>query len=129
MRRMFVSRSSLEKPRPLERFVRTSSPSNTSSLIRCWLSSFTNAVVSVVFPAPDNPVIHNVNPFFSNMIPAPFVWAALCCRPLFVKLPSRYSNLEPLQRCSIRLDQHTRDFWPGKLNRWQLTRTQELTHF
>src|SRR5262245_21376537 len=69
MRRMLVSRSSLLNPRPLERLVRTSSPSNTSTLRRRWPSSLTRAVVSVVFPAPDNPVIHKVNPFRCDIIP------------------------------------------------------------
>src|SRR5262245_32641205 len=67
MRRMLVSRSSLEKPRPLLRFVRTSSPSSTSTLTPRARSCGTSALVSVVLPAPDNPVNHNVNPVVTNL--------------------------------------------------------------
>src|SRR5258706_14750963 len=63
MRRIFVSRSSLEKPRPLERFVLISSPSRTSTDMPRALISRLSAPASVVLPAPDNPVNHNVNPF------------------------------------------------------------------
>src|SRR5262245_46641032 len=62
MRLMLASRSSLEKPRPLLRFVRTSSPSSTSILTPRARSCGTSAFVSVVLPAPDSPVNHNVNP-------------------------------------------------------------------
>src|SRR6266403_36481 len=63
MRRMFISRSSLEKPRPFERFVRISSPSRTSTDTPRARNSCSTNPASVVLPAPDNPVNHNVNPF------------------------------------------------------------------
>ena len=62
MRRMFSSRSSLLKPRPLERCVRTTSPSSTSTLAprsRSFNSSWREIVL---LPAPLIPVNHNVNP-------------------------------------------------------------------
>src|SRR5260370_41121831 len=59
---MFVSRSSLENPRPLERLVRTSSPSNISTFSLCAASSEANAVAKVVLPAPESPVNQTVNP-------------------------------------------------------------------
>src|SRR5581483_10447233 len=62
MRRILVSRSSLEKPRPLLRLVRTSSPSSTSTLTPRARSSGKIASVKVVLPAPDSPVNQSVNP-------------------------------------------------------------------
>src|SRR5262249_49779454 len=62
MRRMLVSRSSLLKPKPLLRFVRTSSPSRTSTRLPIALSRGVSASVSVDFPAPDMPVNQRVNP-------------------------------------------------------------------
>src|SRR5215212_5064924 len=62
IRRMFVSRSSFENPRPFERFVRTTSPSRTSTLRpRCasWCST-SSAIVDL--PAPERPVNQSVNP-------------------------------------------------------------------
>src|SRR5881396_1373935 len=59
---MLVSRSSREKPRPLERFWRTSSPSRTSTGMPRPRSSALTAAASVDLPAPDSPVNHNVNP-------------------------------------------------------------------
>src|SRR5262252_7146713 len=70
MRRMLVSRSSLEKPRPLLRFARTSSPSSTSTLAPRARSCGTSALVSVVLPAPDSPVNHNVNPRVTYLFPS-----------------------------------------------------------
>src|SRR5262249_32309445 len=62
MRRMLVSRSSLLKPKPLLRLVRTSSPSRTSTCLPSALSRGVSASVSVDFPAPDMPVNQRVNP-------------------------------------------------------------------
>src|SRR5215813_2451653 len=81
MRRMLVSRSSLEKPRPLLRFVRTSSPSSTSMLTPRARSCGTSALVSVVLPAPDNPVNHNVNPCDTNLFPLVILEAAAGIEP------------------------------------------------
>src|SRR3712207_5054217 len=60
--RMFVSLSSREKPRPLERLVRTMSPSRTSTLPNLCLSSFSTISLIVVLPAPESPVNHSVKP-------------------------------------------------------------------
>src|SRR5689334_5098464 len=59
---MLVSRSSLLKPSPLLRLVRTSSPSSTSTRLPRALSRGVSASVSVDFPAPDIPVNQRVNP-------------------------------------------------------------------
>src|SRR6187551_1972026 len=63
IRRMLVSRSSFEKPSPLERFSRTMSPSRISSFeprSRRWPSS---SLEMVVLPAPESPVNQRVKPF------------------------------------------------------------------
>src|SRR5512132_3665974 len=62
---MFVSRSSLEKPRPLERFSRTTSPSSTSTREPRSRSSFSTICEIVVLPAPESPVNQRVKPFSS----------------------------------------------------------------
>src|SRR5919109_4060218 len=62
MRRMLVSRSSLEKPRPLERFSRTTSPSRISSLEPRPRSSCSTSFETVVLPAPERPVNQRVKP-------------------------------------------------------------------
>src|SRR4051795_4742382 len=65
---MLVSRSSFEKPRPLERFSRTTSPSRISSLeprSRRWPSSSREIVV---LPAPESPVNQRVKPFSPAML-------------------------------------------------------------
>src|SRR5262249_33562009 len=54
--------SSLEKPSPFERCVRTSSPSRTSTLSPAARSSEATGADSVLFPAPDSPVNHKVKP-------------------------------------------------------------------
>src|SRR6266508_2134832 len=60
---MLMSRSSLEKPNPFDRLVRTSSPSRTSILTPRARSSIASSVANVVLPAPDRPVNHTVKPF------------------------------------------------------------------
>src|SRR5919112_6845211 len=62
IRRMLVSRSSLEKPRPFERFSRTTSPSSTSSFEPRLRSSFTRCVVIVDLPEPESPVNQRQKP-------------------------------------------------------------------
>src|ERR671934_784509 len=62
MRSMLVSRSSFEKPRPLERCSRTSSPSSHSTSRPRRSSSGRTSSAMVVFPAPERPVNHSVNP-------------------------------------------------------------------
>src|SRR5436305_9146332 len=65
MRRMLVSRSSLEKPSPFERFSRTTSPSSTSTFEPRARSSTSTRWEIVVLPAPESPVNQSVNPFSS----------------------------------------------------------------
>src|SRR4051794_26362407 len=62
MRRTLVSRSSREKPRPLERWVRTSSPSRTSTWTPRWRSSAASMAASVLLPAPERPVNQTTKP-------------------------------------------------------------------
>src|SRR6266851_7864054 len=66
---MFVSRSSFEKPRPFERLVRITSPSNTSTLCPRAINSVSISRASVDLPAPESPVNHSVNPFCSICSP------------------------------------------------------------
>src|ERR671929_1824510 len=62
MRSIFVSRSSFEKPRPLDRCVRTSSPSSHSTSSPRRSSSGRTSSAMVVFPAPESPVNQRVKP-------------------------------------------------------------------
>src|SRR5215210_9275081 len=57
-----VSLSSRLKPRPLERLVRTMSPSRTSILPCLLCSSLSTISAIVVLPAPERPVNHSVKP-------------------------------------------------------------------
>src|ERR687894_2317504 len=72
----FMLRSSLEKLRPLERLVRTMSPSRTST--RRSRSRISRSTISamVVLPDRDRPVNHSVNPR-SSFISVPFDSLAL----------------------------------------------------
>src|SRR3954447_11353546 len=65
IRRMLVSRSSFEKPSPLERFSRTTSPSSTSILEPRSRSCSSTIVEMVVLPAPESPVNQSVKPLSS----------------------------------------------------------------
>src|SRR3954452_5179331 len=65
IRRMLVSRSSFEKPRPLERFSRTTSPSSTSTREPRSRSAISTRWEMVVLPAPESPVNQSVKPFSS----------------------------------------------------------------
>src|SRR5919109_2718695 len=71
IRSMFVSRSSLEKPRPFDRCSRTSSPSSHSTSRPRRSSSGRTSSAIVVLPEPDKPVNHKVKP------PRPFSVIAL----------------------------------------------------
>src|SRR2546421_5232641 len=62
MRSMFVSRSSFEKPSPLDRCSRTSSPSSHSTRSPRRSSSGRTSSAIVVLPAPERPVNHRVKP-------------------------------------------------------------------
>src|SRR5215212_638901 len=66
---MFVSRSSFEKPRPLLRCVRTTSPSSTSTLRLIARSSRSTISDTVDFPAPERPVNQIVKPVVVIVIP------------------------------------------------------------
>src|SRR5919106_4751042 len=68
MRRMLVSRSSFENPRPLERFSRTTSPSSTSSFEPRRRSSLTRCVVIVDLPEPESPVNQRQKPLSSAIV-------------------------------------------------------------
>src|SRR5215469_9335083 len=67
MRRMLVSRSSFEKPRPFDRLVRTSSPSRTSAWRPRSASSACSMLATVDLPAPERPVSHTTQPFRSSV--------------------------------------------------------------
>src|SRR5215213_10518431 len=73
MRRMFVSRSSLEKPSPLLRLSRTSSPSSVSTLKPASPSFRDSARARVVFPAPESPVSQMTCPCVFIVLYSPFV--------------------------------------------------------
>src|ERR1035438_3626540 len=62
IRRMFSSRSSLLNPRPFERWVRTTSPSRTSTLAPVPRRRSARRCEMVLLPAPDIPVNQTVNP-------------------------------------------------------------------
>src|SRR5438067_8578065 len=68
MRSMFVSRSSFEKPRPLDRCSRTSSPSSHSTRRPRRSSSGRTSSAIVVFPAPESPVNQSVNPLVIRLL-------------------------------------------------------------
>src|SRR6266508_2588336 len=71
MRSMFVSRSSFEKPRPLDRCSRTSSPSSHSTRRPRRSSSGRTSSAMVVLPAPDSPVNQSVKP-----LPSAAAWSS-----------------------------------------------------
>src|SRR5215470_17857041 len=83
MRRMFVSRSSFEKPSPLLRWVRTSSPSSSSTRRPCAAIRSRTACASVDLPTPDRPVNHSVNP------PSPDISTHIPNRPSNLPRPER----------------------------------------
>src|SRR5690242_10512927 len=62
IRRILVSRSSFENPSPLDKLVRTSSPSSTSTRYPRRRNSSAAIPASVDLPAPDKPVNHSVKP-------------------------------------------------------------------
>ena len=62
MRWMLVSRSSFEKPRPFERWVRTVSPSRYSTTSPRRSSSGRRGAAIVVLPEPESPVNQRVKP-------------------------------------------------------------------
>ena len=65
MRCTLIERCSLENPSSLDKWVRTTSPSNKVTLRRpCAISLTISILARVVLPAPDNPVKNTVNPLF-----------------------------------------------------------------
>src|SRR6476620_8686701 len=105
-RRMFVSRSSFEKPRPLDRFWRTMSPSRTSSLDPRLRISFTRRFVIVVFPDPESPVNQRQKPLS----------AAIRGGLLSVCVDQNLGDLFPRELVRRRLAsrQHLPDLGPGQ---------------
>src|SRR5215203_230868 len=106
MRRTFVSRSSLEKPSPLERFSRTMSPSRISSLEPRSRSSFSRMPEMVVLPAPESPVNQRVNPFSPAML----------CSVLLVSVDQDVRDLvaRELMRRPFAVAEHLADLRPGE---------------
>src|ERR1039458_5903145 len=70
MRRTFSSRSSLLKPRPFDRCVRTTSPSSTSARAPNWRNFSSSKREIVLLPAPLMPVNHTVKPLCISLISA-----------------------------------------------------------
>src|SRR5689334_6214319 len=68
MRRTLMSRSSLEKPRPFDRFVRTTSPSSSSTRWPILRRRSATGAESVDLPAPDMPVNQSVNPLAMRLL-------------------------------------------------------------
>src|ERR1051325_10824514 len=69
IRRIFSSRSSLLNPSPLERCVRTTSPSRTSTFAPIERRRSSSSFEIVLFPAPDMPVNHRVKPLCTPYFP------------------------------------------------------------
>src|SRR5574341_1365517 len=78
MRRILVSRSSLENPNPLLKFVRTTSPSSTSTLPPRAFNIGTSCSVIVDFPAPERPVNQMVQPREKLVIIEVPMFSVLC---------------------------------------------------
>src|SRR6267142_2552403 len=72
---MFVSRSSLEKPRPFERWVRTTSPSRYSTWCSFFSSSAPTSSAIVDLPAPESPVNQSVNPLAIRLLSPSGTWS------------------------------------------------------
>src|ERR1044072_9340077 len=111
MRLMFVSLSSLENPSPFDKFVRTSSPSRTSTRKPRARSSGTSLPASVVLPAPESPVSHRTNPRFSltsSLLP-------VLSRARRARLP-------------LSLNQNSCDLWARELDGRQLARAEQFAH-
>src|SRR5215207_4717159 len=125
--RMFVSLSSRLKPKPLERLVRTMSPSRTSTLPNLSLSSLSTISLMVVLPAPERPVNHSVKPRpFS--IATSSISFDLCRAGV-----SDASALPPTEGLGSRpfpqpIDEDLDDLWARELRRRVLALAQHLPH-
>src|SRR5688572_25043605 len=114
MRRMLVSRSAFEKPRPLLRLVRTTSPSSVSKLRSRRLNSRSSSEAMVDFPAPERPV---------NQITKPGAF--------IVDVSVGGGSLRGGAFGTLRshgLDEDLGDGRPGELRRRGLAVTQHLAH-
>src|SRR5215213_2326146 len=111
MRRTFVSLSSFENPSPFDRFVRTSSPSRTSTRKPRARNSGTSLPASVVFPAPESPVSHRTNP-----------------RPSFSSTPITLLSSARRARRLLGLNQDSCDLGPRELDGRELARAEQLAH-
>src|SRR5918996_4475220 len=100
MRRMFVSRSSLENPKPLDRFSRTTSPSRISTGTPDSSNVSSTWCAIVVLPEPDKPVNQMTAPLsrFVCFMQPPFCWSESA---LFCISVSR-EGLLPQDRCAER---------------------------
>src|SRR5918997_289314 len=122
--RMFVSLSSLEKPRPLERLVRTMSPSSTSTLPNLSLSSRSTISLMVVLPAPERPVNHSVNPR-PYLLPFSITILLLCLSRLFLE---HTGLLDHSFLVAQSLDEDLDDLRARELRRWILSLGEHLPH-
>src|SRR5215207_3754635 len=111
MRRTFVSRSSFENPSPFDRFVRTSSPSNTSTLKPRARSSGASLPASVVLPAPESPVSHRTK-----------------LRPSFNSTPITSLSSAGRARGSLSVDKNSCDLGACELDGRELPRAEQLAH-
>src|SRR3712207_386596 len=78
IRSMFVSRSSFEKPRPFERWVRTVSPSRYSTMQPRSSSAGPTRCAIVDLPAPERPVNQSVKPPPRTRSDSGCSWAWMC---------------------------------------------------
>src|SRR5919199_1281098 len=115
IRRMFVSLSSREKPKPLERLVRTISPSRTSTLPNLSRSSLSTISAMVVLPAPDRPVNHSVKPRpYLATFSTTFILLLTVCGLLLLE---RAGLLDHSFLIPQSFDEDLNDLWSGKLRR------------
>src|SRR5262249_51647391 len=77
IRRMLISRSSRLKPSPFERWVRTTSPSSTSTLAPASRSRVSMRPEIVLLPAPDRPVNQRTKPLCTEDFLEKHVYGAL----------------------------------------------------
>src|SRR5687768_6146408 len=115
-----VSLSSREKPRPLERLVRTMSPSRTSILPCLWRSSRSTMSAMVVLPAPERPVNHSVKPRPYLLAPFSITILLLVCflaTPGFLLLLEGARLLDDPLLVPHALDEDLYDLGPRELRR------------
>src|SRR3954465_220059 len=104
---MFVARSSFEKPRPLLRCVRTTSPSSTSTLRLIARSSRSTISDTVDFPAPERPVNQIVKP----VVVMNYTLESIVSGPWFVANYNRRRATDNKQLCfAQRVNQHLGNF-------------------